>query len=132
MSLENLKLQLNYFQRCKKMQDYSIKTAVDKIELVKKLNTILEKQLTNFDNDRQNECMLIYKQLYDLDNLCNTSEDYIKTIKEINNLDEKMRTLCVKIDQLEATIPNEKIVTNFKVTPKEDSLEKLEKLDSLI
>lgn len=113
MSIENLKYQIQYFEAFKKAQDISIQEAQNKLKLVNQLNSIFEKQLSDFTTERQDECIVLYKQLYDLDTKPSKELSAASTV--LKDIDNKMRIICTKIESLESTIPNEKLFTKFTI-----------------
>jgi recombinational DNA repair ATPase RecF len=112
MSIENLKMQIEFSQCDRKLQELSIDVANKKIELANRLTELFEQQLTEFTADRQDQCIYIYQELNQLDK---PSVEYVSLCKKLDSLNEKMKDLCVRIDGLERTIPKEKLLTQFLV-----------------
>ena len=98
------------------MQDYSISNTNEKIPLVEKLINLYEQQLNVFDPFKQEECLELYQQLNDLNVM---PPDIIDIAKSLEALDDKMRDLAIKIDQIEATIPATKSGTQYSATIKQ-------------
>lgn len=116
MSSELLKTQIEFSNASKILQDAAILVATEKIRLVSDLNDIFEKQLGDFDADRQDQCISIY---YSLSLLDSPTEDRSKLLNKLATLDNKMRELSSRIDQFESTMPVEQLVTNFKISKKD-------------
>ena len=116
VSLEFLKTQREFSLASKKMQDYSISNTNEKIPLVEKLINLYEQQLNVFDPFKQEECLELYQQLNDLNVM---PPDIIDIAKSLEALDDKMRDLAIKIDQIEATIPATKSGTQYSATIKQ-------------
>ncbi len=99
-----LQTQIQLSELSKKLQDYSIDNAKNKLVLVQELCKLYEEQYAKFEQDRQTECMEIYKLLNEL-NVC---PDYVqKMVKELGELDSKLKDLAERIDYYEKDIPME-------------------------
>lgn len=115
IALENMQYQKVFLSNCKILQDYNLTTLNKKMECVVKLNELFEQQLAKFTEERQDECILLYKKLSELEQ---PTTEVIQVHNVLNETEERMKDLCVKIDALERTIPAEKIITQYSVKPK--------------
>jgi hypothetical protein len=115
MSIENMKLQIEYGNLSKKLQELNIATCNEKIKLVEQLNGILEQQLNEFTELRQNECLDIYGYINELDS---PTTEFIQTCDKLETARAKMEDLMEKIQKIENTIPNEQVITNYTVRDK--------------
>jgi hypothetical protein len=79
MSLENLDIQIKYANDVMKLQAYTIRSAKAKKKLIEELNPILEKQLKEFCEIRQQECKNIIDNINDIDECPDV--DYFPTLK---------------------------------------------------
>jgi hypothetical protein len=118
MSIENLNNQIEFSTATMKMQAFIIRAARRKITLINSLNDILEKQLNEFDEFRQSQCIDIYKELNELDS---PTDEYIEQRAICKKCDEAMLTLTPKIEYIERTIPNTLDVTNYKIKEKSNA-----------
>ena len=118
MSIESLNLQMKYSQTTKQIQDVIMETTKNKISLAEKLNVLFEQQLREFTAERQDECIVIYKDLNDLD--ANPSPKFMELYEQMQEYENKITDLNIKIEALEKTIPMEKLITQFEVKLKSD------------
>lgn len=82
-----------------------------KIRLVDELNDTYKAQMTRFEPSRQDQSLEICKQLNDVDD-----DDVIKEIKcKIAVLKASNDKICQEIKEIEATIPDQQLITNFKI-----------------
>jgi hypothetical protein len=112
MSIECLQLQIKYSATIRNLQLIFAKKAQQKIDLVNKLNSVLSQQLATFDEIRQEEANELYKELNELDE---SDCGITNLINENKKIGEDVESLMIKIDAIEKTIPNNKMMTNFKV-----------------
>lgn len=115
MSVECLKSQIAYSHAVAKLQLLNVKVSRQKLELVEKLNKLLEPQLKEFDDLRQDECMELYHQLNELDQ---PSDDWKKICDEAEKHQKEMMTLVPRIRSIESTIPPQLMITNFRIKRK--------------
>jgi hypothetical protein len=113
MSLENLDIQIKYANDVMKLQAYTIRSAKAKKKLIEELNPILEKQLKEFCEIRQQECKNIIDNINDIDECPDV--DYFPTLKSCEKNKNQLIDLSNKIQHLYKTIPNELDVTNYKI-----------------
>lgn len=113
MSIELLKTQILFNKKSKFLQMQNMKTAEDKITLIEQLNSLFDKQLTQFSPEIQEKCMDIYKSIQTLDT---PSDAFMTAVNRLTELTSIMNNLSIYIRQLESTIPKESIVTNFNIT----------------
>lgn len=123
LSTENLNHQIECSNNVKKIQDLIINIANEKKELINKLNNLLEMQLKEFTDIVQLECNDIYGYINELDE---PSAEYIRYIKQIEILENKMKELNYKIQAIENTIPQTQLITNYSITIKQDNCNDLE------
>ncbi len=115
ITMEFLKTQIQLSEASTKLQAYSIQNAKDKIVLVDQLITLFEKQCSQFDPFRQDECMEIYNQLNEL----NVQPDEInKLISTLGTLDDKLKDLATRIDYFESLIPTQQDGTQYALKKK--------------
>ena len=79
------------------------------------LNEIYEKQLNEFTDERQQECIRLHKKINDIDEI--TKEDQ-QLIEKAGSLEYIINGNIKKIEQLNSMIPKQKLVTNYKIKPK--------------
>lgn len=118
MSIANLKAQIEYSKDSSILQIMTMKTAEKKIELVKKINEIIEQQLKEFTQERQDEFVQLYKKINELDT---PTPKFRELLKRLEKNKEEMLTLMPKIQYLEEQMPNEQLITNFHIKMKTDS-----------
>lgn len=112
MSVACLTHQIEYSKQCAVLQVMTMKDAMKKLIHVKKLNTITEKQLSEFTQERQDECAVIYVKINALDT---PSDKHKLLIKKLDSARESMCTLMAKIQHLESNMPASQLVTNFHI-----------------
>jgi hypothetical protein len=112
ISIDCLQMQIKYATNDRAIQLLFAKKAQKKIDLIHNLNTVLSKQLAEFDEIRQEESNEIYKDLNDIDE---PDEEIYKLIQENKKIAENVESLMLKINSIEKTIPDNKMMTNFKV-----------------
>lgn len=112
MSLECLKHQVDFSENSIKLQTLSKETALKKIKLIEELTTLFEKQLSNFDELRHKECMLIYDEINDLDS---QTDEQKRLVSKLQTHENAIFTLMPKIQHIENTIPNERMLTNYTI-----------------
>ena len=112
MSIDCLQKQVKYSENVCALQILFANKAQQKIELVNKLNHVLSQQLATFDEIRQDEVNELYKELNDLDG----PDSSITALINVNkDLEYNVENLMNKINTIEKTIPDNKMMTNFKV-----------------
>jgi hypothetical protein len=117
MSIESLKFQAEYCNLVKGIQDYTISITNKKIDLINKLNALREEQLKEFDEIRQEECNLFVQDINDLDE---HTMEYYNLCKQIEEKQREQNKLIEKINVLQNSLPDEKILDFYKVKPKLD------------
>lgn len=115
MSIQLAKHQMLYSASAIKMQQYAINISKERTKLLKQVNELMEKQLNEFDETRHKECMDIYGYIDDLEK---SDDVYKKCIEECNKHEEAIKNLIPSIDAIEKTIPNEQVITNYKISEK--------------
>ena len=123
LSIENLNNQIEHSMIIKIIQDLIINIAKEKKQLILKLNNLLEMQLKEFTDIVQVECNDIYRYINELDE---PTTEYIKYAKQIKEVENKMQELNYKIQAIENTIPQTKLVTNYSIKIKQDKCNELE------
>lgn len=118
MSIEALKLQVEYSNNSKKLQDITSDIANQKIKLIEQQNALFEQQLKGFDDIRQDECMNLYDDINALDIM---PEEARVVCKKLEETEQKMQDLYVRIDALAKMIPERFEVTKFTVKPKQNT-----------
>ena len=111
LSTEMLNLQKNIYENNIKLFQINIETANKKQEHIKNLNTLYEKQLNEFSEYIDNECKFIIEDINKLDE--NIDANNIN--KNIKTLEEKLKNLTSKYYYVYSLIPNEKLITNYKI-----------------
>jgi paraquat-inducible protein B len=102
MNIEYLNMQDKLCNKIKVLQDYAIDANRDKITHLTEINEKFEGQLRQFDQKTQDEIL----QMYDRLNKTNIPpKEQIELMRSIDELDHQMRSLAVKIEALERTIP---------------------------
>ena len=110
ITAEFLRTQIKLSKSSRKLQDYSIQNAGEKLELTNQLITLFEEQCKVFDAFRQEECMKLYKQLNEL---YAPPEEIVKLISNLDTLDEKLKDLALRIDYFERGVPTEQTGTQY-------------------
>lgn len=118
MSIEALKLQIEYSKNSKKLQDLTMSVANQKIKLIEKQNALFEEQFKSFDDLRQDECMNLYDDINALDSMPDEARVVCKTLEET---EKKMQDLLLRIDALAKLIPERFSVTKYTVKPKQNA-----------
>ena len=116
LTKEFLKIQIQMSEESKKLQDYSIQNAIDKMDIVDTLIELYEKQLVTYDKLRQNESIILYNNLNDMNSL---PDKIIKLLSNLEVLDDKLKDLSVKIDQYSSCITNEKLGNQYIIKQKQ-------------
>ena len=114
MSLENLQLQQEYTNIQIELHNMTINIAKKKIEFINQLNLILEKQLNEYCEVRQDECKIIYDDINALDVI---DDDFKEKANRISVIHNKMAILMEKIDKIRASIPSEITINNYRIRP---------------
>lgn len=114
MAIENLNYQIKFSTAMRKFQLLSAVIAQKKIVLITRLNDILNKQLNEFCEIRQEECKNIYDEINQLDT---PTSEMLSAINDCRKYEEDMLTLMPKIQYIESTIPPQLNVTNYKIKP---------------
>jgi hypothetical protein len=117
MSLQCIDKQIEFATYSKKIQDMSIEIGIKKKALVEKLNTILEQQLREFTEERQKECAAIYCEINYLED---PKPEYIKYCRLMDKISDDLANLLLNIESIEKTIPEEQLITNYKISVKEE------------
>ena len=112
LSISSLETQITYTTKSISLQNTMNETAAKKLKLVSDLNSIFEKQVTDFSEERQRQCMELYKEINQLD--LPRPEQKVLT-DELNTLENNMMELQKQINYLEASIPNEKLLTQYQM-----------------
>lgn len=94
------------------LEKHIIEMSEERRKLLDKLNSVYELQLTNFTEERQEECKLIMDSI---DILALPTADYVESQKKCEQCSSQMKDLMIKISYLESTLPTEALVTNYKV-----------------
>jgi hypothetical protein len=115
ISIASLQEQIAMADLSIKLQALHKDLAQRKIEIAQYLNGVLEQQLTEFTAERQEECLHLYRELNELDD---HTLEYKRLVRELDERQQKILNYVRDIDGLERTIPNERLVTNFRVKPK--------------
>ena len=112
LSIECLNKQLmlnSYLLRIKLHENAIIK---EKVKIVNELNSIFEKQMSNFDEVRNLETIDLYMEMNKLDDAPVEIQVLIKKSEEIAG---EINHISQKIQFIESKIPAQKIVTNYKI-----------------
>lgn len=118
MSKMALEKQAEYSACIIKLHNYTNNIVKKKSDLINKLEMIFEQQLTNFTADRQQECMNLYMQINELDK---PSVEQSTIISRMEFLDSEMKKLYEQIEQIERTIPLDKMITQYAVNTHQKS-----------
>lgn len=118
MAIEALKLQVEFSNNSKKLQDVTMQAANQKIKLIEQQNALFEEQLKGFDEIRQDECMNLYDEINALDTMPDEARNVCKVLEET---ERKMQDLYIRIDALAKLIPERFAVTKFTVKPKQNA-----------
>ncbi len=113
MSIENLNLQINYATDVMKLQAYTIRAAKSKLKLISDMNPILEKQLKEFCEIRQQECKNIIDEINEIDEC--PDPEYFPTLKSCEKYKNQLIELSNRIQHISNTLPNEIDVHNYKI-----------------
>ena len=81
------------------------------------LNALLEPQLLEFTEERQMQCVEVYKKINKLDQ---PTKLYNKLCKDLNMFDNTMANLMNRIHFLKASIPEKMRITNYNIKIKTD------------
>ncbi len=119
MAIENMNHQIQYCNAIARIQLLTIKLLKEKIKLLNQINPVLEQQITNFTLERQQMCHDTYALINDMDDMTNNTE-YMNLCRIVSNMNDKMESLTKKIKTIEDTIPNQQVITNYRV-PIEDT-----------
>jgi polyribonucleotide nucleotidyltransferase len=117
MSVASLTMQAEYCKALKNAQDFTISITNKKIELLKKLNDLREEQLKEFDEIRQEECNMIVSEINELDE---PNAEYFTIAKQLETMKSEQNQLIEKINMLQQSLPDEKVLDFYKVKPKLD------------
>ena len=109
---EIARLQIVYNTALMEIQRYTIDISKKRIELIAQLNSIYEKQLTEFTELRQEECNLIISSIDDLSEPNPHCEELVKRCQVAQ---DSINSLFGKALYLEQQIPKETEVTNYKL-----------------
>lgn len=118
MSIACLTKQAEYCKALKNAQDYTITLTTKKIELLEYLNKLREEQLKEFDENRQEECNALIANINELDE---PNYEYHTISKQLESMKSEQNKLIEKINALQQSLPNEKVLDFYKVKPKLDS-----------
>jgi hypothetical protein len=117
MSIENLQMQQDYLRMQADLYLAARLAASKKAELIEKLNTILEQQLNEYCEIRQDACKLIIEDINALDIYSSEQND---KIRQMHDLHDKMCIMVSKINNIKSGIPETVTVTNYRIRPKPD------------
>lgn len=115
MTSEQLRKQIEFSAESKKLQDFAIDDNKYKLQLVDDLTKLFEQQLSNFDENRQEECLEIYKQLNENNK---PSYEYVEQYKKLMRLERDIKSLAERVDALEKTIPSNVEFEHYAVSAK--------------
>lgn len=112
MSVATFDKQLEYFDTVDKFQNINRVVALKKKALVEQLEPLFTAQMSNMTKERQDEITRLYGEI----NACDVpTEEFIATAKKLEKLSLDMKEMYAKIQELEATIPMDKIMTQYTV-----------------
>lgn len=117
MTIELLKHQMEFSKTSMEYNRISTQVAEKKIELIKKLDAIYEKQLKEFDEFRQKDCLDLHEEINELDI---PSQELKIIIAKLNKLENEINNLIPKIQHIESTIPAEQMMTNYYISAKKN------------
>ena len=103
--VEIAEIQCAYYARVKKQLN-AIR------DITKRMSTILEQQLKEFTTERQDEYHRLNRDVVTLQDTRYTPEERHR----LAELAELSRHLCSQSDAIEATIPDQRVITNYKAT----------------
>ncbi len=115
MSIECLEMQKEHIRSEMEIKRMNHSIAKQKIKLIEQLNSILEKQINEFDEIRQEECKYLTEDINALDR---PTVEYNELLRKIHDLEHQMTTLVGKINYINQSIPETFTVTNYRVKPK--------------
>ena len=118
ISIEMLNIQNNIYEFNIKLFQINKNIINEKKEYIKKLNEFYEKQLNEFSEYIENECKFIIEDINKLDE----NEEANNINKNIKILEYKLNDLTAKYYHISSLIPNEKIITNYKIKYKNNYL----------
>jgi len=117
ISIEILNTQKEIYTLNFKIIEINKFTATKKQEHIIQLNKIYENQLNEFCEFRDNECKFIIEDINKLDE----NLEATNILKNINKLEDKLKDLLSKYYQIFNLIPDEKLITNYKLKSKINS-----------
>jgi hypothetical protein len=117
ISLEMFNLQKSIYALNIKLFEINIVVANKKQDHIKELNKYYEQQLNEFCEFTDNECKYIIEDINKLD------ENYEANQISVNKskLEEKLKDLTAKYYHIMTLIPNEKMITNYKIKYKNNN-----------
>lgn len=110
--------QVMYSEANCRFQNIIIDISKKRIEYINKLNQILEKQLTEYTEERQAACDVIHT---DMDNLTEEMASRKKELDTMAQCEETMNKLISNCAYLESTMPQSQLITNVKIKHKKDA-----------
>lgn len=119
MYINMTKNQMDLSENIKQLQDNIINVSSKRLILLNNMNNIFEKQLSEFTEERQIECMNIYQDVTNLDKYDEKTE---KCINKCKFLEDEINGLIIRIKALEDTLPKTKLITNYKIKEKKDEI----------
>jgi hypothetical protein len=117
ISLEMLNLQKNIYDHNIKLFHINKEVAIKKQEHIKNLNSFYEKQLNEFYEYNENECKFIIEDINKLDE----NDEANNISKNIKIIEDKLRDLTAKYYYISSLIPNEKMITNYRLKYKNNN-----------
>jgi len=117
ISLEMLNLQKNIYDYNIKLFHINKEVAIKKQEHIKTLNSFYEKQLNEFSEYNENECKFIIEDINKLDE----NDEANNISKNIKIIEDKLRDLTTKYYYISSLIPNEKMITNYRLKYKNNN-----------
>ena len=118
ISLTNMEIQIKHSHESAQLHLLIVKNLRDKIVLVNQLNDILEKQLSLFDEDRQNDCFDIHQKINKLDEITGELKERLDKVKKY---EEDMINNIYRIKCIEQTIPQTQEINNYIIKIKRDN-----------
>lgn len=113
---EIARLQIVCYNNSIQLQQYTIDISRKRIQLIGKLNTVYERQLTEFTEARQAECQVIINEI---DDLSNPNPKCDKLAKACQLAEQNINELSGKVLFMEQQLPTEKVIVNYKIKDKD-------------
>ncbi len=113
IALESMRTELNFNKKIAEFRLHENRVVRAKMALIEQLNNVFELQLHEFTDERQRQTADLYRQINEHDENKKSKE----LVDEIRRLEDIKSALQNQFMQLDAQIPDRRLIVNYKIRP---------------